>query len=144
MNAISKMTTWGDSHHLGWFDFFRTLLGIFLIYKGIEFGRHPQEITELTQGAGLSLFSFFFIQYIIIGHTMGGLMIALGFKTRWAAVVQIPILLGAIILNLTPARSLEIYSSLLPGILVFLLLIAFTVYGSGPYSVDEFFRKHDN
>ncbi len=144
MNTISKITSWGDSHHLGWFDFFRILLGGFLFYKGIEFGRNPHDIGELTRSGDLGLFSFFLVQYIPMIHLMGGFLIALGFKTRWAVLFQIPVLLGAVVLHLSTSQPFELYPNLVFSITSTILLFAFLIYGSGPYSVDEYFRKHED
>jgi putative oxidoreductase len=144
MNTINKITTWGDSHHFAWFDLFRIALGAFLIYKGVEFGQNPHEIKALINVDNSSLFGFFYVQIIPMIHIAGGIMIALGIMTRWASLFQIPILVGAIILSLGSGRPMEMYSQLVVSIITLVLLIAFTVYGSGPFSVDAFFKKNED
>lgn len=144
MNTINKITTWGDSHHFAWFDLFRIALGAFLIYKGIEFGQDPREIKALVNVDNSSLFAFFFVQIIPMIHIAGGVLICLGIMTRWAALFQIPILAGAVFLSLINARPMEIYSHLAISITVLIALFAFLVYGSGPFSVDAFFKKNED
>jgi putative oxidoreductase len=144
MNTINKITTWGDSHHFAWLDIFRIALGAFLIFKGVEFGRDPHEIKALIGTDNSSLFAFFFVQIIPMIHIAGGVMIALGIMTRWAVIFQIPVLLGAVILSVINARPMEMYSELAISGSVLLVLIAFLIYGSGPFSVDAFFKKNED
>lgn len=141
MNTIHKITTWGDRHHAGWFDFFRVILGVVLFFKGIEFGNNPREINGYFEGGSLNLYSFFIIQVLSMVHLAGGIMIATGLLTRWAVIFQIPILAGAVFLNIINNQSFEIYSNLSLSIGVLFMLIVFLIYGSGPYSADEFFKK---
>ena len=141
MNTIDKMTKWGDKHHLGWFDFFRILLGAVLFYKGVEFASDPHEVKGYFEGGYLNLYSFFLVQAITLVHLAGGVMIAAGLVTRWAVIFQIPILVGAIFLNLQ--HNYSIYSNLNLSVIVLILLIIFLIYGSGPYSVDEFIKRNE-
>ncbi len=142
MNSINKITSWGDSHHAGWMDIFRVVLGGYLFYKGVIFGKHPQEIYELINESSLSLFSFFLIQCIPLVHLAGGLMIAIGLQTRWAIIFQIPIVAGAILLHLFSATPLDIYAALIPTVIVFAGLMIFLMFGSGTYSADKYFEEN--
>jgi uncharacterized membrane protein YphA (DoxX/SURF4 family) len=64
---------------------------------------------------------------------VGGLLIAFGLLTRWAIVAQLPILLGAILINFmgdfNGARLFE-------AAIVLLISIFFLFYGSGKHSAD--------
>jgi uncharacterized membrane protein YphA (DoxX/SURF4 family) len=144
MNTINKITSWGDSHHFAWLDVFRVALGAFLIYKGIEFGRDPNEIKALVNVDNSSLFAFFYVQIIPMIHIAGGLMILLGFMTRLAVAFQIPILLAAVILSLAQGQPIELYSKLIVSISILLFLVLFLIVGSGPISVDAYFKKHED
>jgi putative oxidoreductase len=77
-------------------------------------------------------------------HIAGGVMIALGIMTRWAALFQIPILSGAVILSLSSVQPMQIYAQLIVSTITLILLIAFVIYGSGPFSVDAFFKKNED
>ncbi len=142
MNTIDRITIWGDRHHVGWLDFFRVMLGGILFFKGIEFGSNPREINGYFEAGSLNLYSFFIIQVVSMIHLAGGVMIATGLATRWAVAFQIPILVGAVALNFMNNDSFEVYSNLSLSIAVLVMLIVFLIYGSGPYSADEYFKKN--
>jgi uncharacterized membrane protein YphA (DoxX/SURF4 family) len=144
MNTINKITTWGDNHHFAWFDLFRITLGAFLIYKGIEFGRNPHEIKALVNANSSDMFAFFYVQIIPMIHIAGGALIALGIMTRWAVAFQIPILLAAVILSLLNLQPMQLYTQLAISLGILVLLFAFLLYGSGPFSVDAFFKKNED
>ena len=142
MNTIEKITHWGDIHHPGWMDILRMGLGGIIFYKGLEFASNIEGLRATIESSGFILWTFLFAHYIILSHVMGGILIALGLITRWAIIFQIPILIGAVILNGKQSGLFDFYSQLWFSIIVLALLIAFLVYGSGPFSVDEHMRKH--
>jgi uncharacterized membrane protein YphA (DoxX/SURF4 family) len=73
--------------------------------------------------------------YVVFAHIIGGFLMAIGVLTRFASLIQIPILLGAIIFINTPGDVMKPYSELFLSILVLLLLIFFLIVGNGPWSV---------
>ena len=76
--------------------------------------------------------------YIVAAHFLGGILLTLGLLTRFACLIQIPILLGAIFfINLSPTM-MQPFSELLVSIIVLLLLIYFLIIGNGPWSFDVF------
>ena len=85
--------------------------------------------------------SFGSFAYILIGHLivfahiLGGIFLTLGVLTRFACLIQIPILLGAVFLINMPGDAMKPYSELLISIVVLLLLIYFLIAGNGPLSV---------
>jgi len=83
------------------------------------------------------------ISFIITyANLLGGFLVIVGLFTRWASIVQIPILLGAIIFINVKAGMSAGNSELLLSILVLILLIVFAVKGSGVISADEYFRSY--
>ena len=79
--------------------------------------------------------------YIIFAHLMGGVLLVLGLLTRFASLIQIPILLGAIIfVNASPVMMRPL-SELLVSIMVLLLLLYFLVVGNGPWSFENFTER---
>ena len=132
---------WGDTHHPKWVDVIRIALGVFLCYKGIDFLRNMGIINDLIANH-LSYGSFFTIMlghYIVFAHILGGIFLALGAFTRFACLIQIPILLGAIIFVNFSNDVLRPYSGLIISILVLLLLVYFLIAGNGhwAFSFDE-------
>jgi putative oxidoreductase len=73
------------------------------------------------------------VHYVAMAHLTGGLFIVLGMLTRLTIIIQIPILIGAFLINFGGEMVL---GNLLQAILALLLAIFFTIYGSGRHSVD--------
>ncbi|MDB5250495.1 MAG: DoxX family protein [Segetibacter sp.] len=138
MDFLHRAEHWGDAHHPKWLDIVRIALGIFLCYKGIDFLRN-MGILENLMDSRLSFGGFatiFLGHYVVFAHILGGILLTVGVLTRFACIIQIPILLGAIILiNFSGGGSLRPYSEGLLSILVLLLLIYFLVIGNGPLSM---------
>ncbi|HEU0063624.1 MAG TPA: DoxX family protein, partial [Flavisolibacter sp.] len=105
MNMIQRIEVWGVAHHPRWMDIVRIALGIFLCYKGVQFAENINTIQNLMAN-NIPFSSFMLIllgHYIVFAHILGGFLIALGMLTRFASLIQIPILLGAIIfINSSP------------------------------------------
>ena len=74
---------------------------------------------------------------------LGGPMILLGVFTRFACLIQLPILIGAVFLVNYPKGFLSIgqHMELWMSILVLVGLLVFILFGAGRYSVDARRRK---
>jgi putative oxidoreductase len=77
-------------------------------------------------------------------HLIGGLLIAIGLITRVAILFQLPILLGAVLLMNSHSGMFDAYAQGGVTILTLVLLFVFLVIGSGPFSMDEYMRRHNN
>jgi putative oxidoreductase len=137
MNLIQRVEHWGDTHHSKWLDIIRIALGIFLCYKGIDFLNNMSGMMSLmTENVPFGSFMLLVLgHYIVFAHIAGGFLMALGVLTRFASLIQIPILIGAIIFINSSADVMKPYSELIISILVLLLLIFFLIVGNGPWSV---------
>ncbi|MBD0284546.1 MAG: DoxX family membrane protein [Flavisolibacter sp.] len=142
MNLLQRLEYWGDRHHPKWLDILRIALGIFLCYKGIEFLTNDRMVTNLISNrVSFGDFTLMLLEhYIVFAHIVGGFLLALGLLTRFACLIQIPILLGAIIF-VHSSDTLRPYSELLLSIVVLLLLIYFLIVGNGPWSYDWFVNR---
>lgn len=141
MNYLQRIEYWGEAHHPKWVDVLRIALGVFLFVKGIEFANNMSSVTELMAGeipfSGFML--ILIVHYILGAHILGGFLLTLGLLTRFACILQIPVLLGAIIfVNSSMVRP---FSELILAIIILLLLIYFLVVGSGPWSIDRVMEK---
>ena len=139
MNFVQRLEQWGEHHHPKWMDIVRMVLGIFLLYKGLEFAMSMSTAISLLNGN--MPFSGFMLaiigHYIVFAHSLGGFLLATGLLTRFACLIQIPVLLGAIFfVNLSP-DMMRPFSELLLSIVVLLLLVYFFIIGSGPWSLDR-------
>lgn len=141
MNYLQRLQHWGDTHHPKYLDLFRIALGIFLCLKGIEFASNSALLNE-TLGSHVPFNNLLLLllgHYVIFAHIMGGFLVAVGLLTRFACLIQIPILLGAIIF--INADIVNHFPALLLSILVLGLLIYFLVIGSGTWSLDHLMIK---
>lgn len=137
MNLLQRVELWGDTHHSKWLDIIRIALGIFLCYKGIDFLNNMSEMMGLmTENVPFGSFMLLVLgHYVVFAHIVGGFLMTLGVLTRFASLIQIPILIGAIIFINSSADVMKPYSELMISILVLLLLIFFLIVGNGPWSV---------
>ncbi len=138
MNLVQRVEHWGDTHHPQWLDIVRILLGVFLCYKGVDFLMNMGSMLSLmTNKMNFGSFAFTMMSnYIAFAHILGGVLLILGVLTRFACLIQIPILLGAIFfVNTDLYRP---FSALLLPIVVLLLLIAFLILGNGRLSFLSF------
>ncbi|HEV8507329.1 MAG TPA: DoxX family membrane protein, partial [Chitinophagaceae bacterium] len=83
-------------------------------------------------------FGSFTIMLLVTGiafaHLLGGFLLVLGLLTRFACILQIPILIGAIVLNNSSGNVFKPFSELTLSILILLLLVYFLIVGNGPWS----------
>lgn len=137
MDLLHRLEYWGERHHPRWMDIIRIALGIFLVYKGIDFLYNMSDLVSLMSiKTSFGSFAYILIGHIIVfAHILGGIFLVLGVLTRFACLIQIPILLGAIFLINMPGDAMKPYSELLISIVVLLLLVYFLIAGNGPLSV---------
>lgn len=145
MNTLQRIALWGDKHHPWWIDIIRIFLGIFLIYKGIHFLENTSTIISLvSDNISFSHFALVLIgHYIVFAHILGGLLLTIGVLTRFAALIQIPVLLGAVFFVGTSGQMMQPYSELILAIFVLLLLVYFLIAGNGPLSLNWEEKKSD-
>lgn len=137
MNLLQRLEYWGDHHHPKYLDIARFALGIFLCFKGIEFLENMSIMLNKLPFLHADSFILAMLgHYIVFAHLLGGLLLAIGLLTRLACIIQIPILLGAIILVNTRQGLWTSFSELSLSILVLVLLIYFLIAGNGRWSAD--------
>jgi putative oxidoreductase len=140
MNLVHKIENWGDTHHPKILDLVRIALGIFLLLKGIAFMQNTAYLRHLIEDQDVIDLSpevlMVLVYYVTFAHMVGGILIALGIYTRLAAIIQIPIVLGAVFL--TSIFQEPINTLAWPSITALILLVIFTIFGSGPISLDRY------
>ena len=137
MDILHRFEHWGDAHHPKWLDIIRIVLGIFLCYKGIDFLRNMSTINgPLSTKTSFGSFSIILLShYVVFAHILGGLLMVVGVLTRFACLIQIPIMLGAIIFINTADDVFKPYSELFLSILILLILCYFLIVGNGPWEL---------
>jgi putative oxidoreductase len=133
MLSIKSLNKWANAHTYYWLDLIRVALGVFFFIKGIQFASQTEMVAELItplQGFGGTML---LVHYIASAHLVGGVLIAFGLFTRWALIVQIPILIGAILINFMGTMNT---TALILALIVSIISIFFIFYGSGKHSAD--------
>jgi len=138
MNLVQRVEHWGDTHHPLWLDIVRILLGAFLCYKGVDFLMNMGTMLALINNR-MSFGSFTEMlmgNYVSFAQILGGILLILGVLTRFACLLNIPVLLGAVFfVNTSLYRP---FSESLVAVLVLLLLGLFLVVGNGPVQLLKF------
>lgn len=141
MNLIHKVERWGDAHHPQWIDYLRIVLGLIIFAKGVSFVNDREAVYNLIAQSNFQLSIWTAVHYVVFTHLVGGMFIVLGFQTRLASLLLIPVLIGAVFfINITHGFS-YLNSELWLSAMVLLLLILFVVMGSGKYSLDHLMDK---
>lgn len=135
--SIKGLNKWANAHSTFWFDAIRIALGFFLIYKGASFISNNRDFEDLIAPASNFMGGMLTFHYIAAAHIMGGIMIVFGLLTRWALIAQLPILVGAVLLNFIGEMNV---TNLIIALITLAVSIFYTVYGSGKHSADYFFK----
>lgn len=140
MDKIKSLNKWANAHTYFPVDLVRMALGVILFLKGVTFITNLQYLQDLISpfdkfGGGMIL-----LHYIASAHILGGILIVFGLLTRWAIIAQLPILIGAVIINfMGEMHSQNLFLSLL----TFAICIFFLIYGSGKHSADYYFKMQE-
>jgi uncharacterized membrane protein YphA (DoxX/SURF4 family) len=137
MDRVKTWNKWANNHTYYPLDILRIALGVFLILKGASFITNTAYLDNILSTLSNFPGGMITFHYVAAAHFMGGIMIVFGLLTRWAIIAQLPILLGAVIINFIGEFDLR---NLLMAIIVLVLCVFFLFYGSGKHSADYFFK----
>ncbi|WP_459211312.1 DoxX family protein [Aquimarina rhabdastrellae] len=137
MVSIKALNKWANAHTYYPLDLIRIGLGVFLFLKGINFISNSQILIDLIKPVQNWAGSMLVIHYVAPAHLIGGLLIVFGLLTRWAIAAQLPLLLGAILINFVGEMNT---TNLITAIVIFLICVFFWFYGSGKHSVDYYLK----
>ena len=136
---MQRFIAWADAHRDQWLDCVRIFLGLGLFARGLLLItiNSNSYVVELIQRSGYSWLTLgLVLHYVMLAHFLGGLLLMLGFLTRIAALVQVPILVGAVFFVHRQEGLLQSGQSLEFSALVLFLLCVFSVAGAGKLSLD--------
>lgn len=139
METITKWNRWANAHTNFFTDALRILFGAFIFFKGIFFLDQTDYIYNLFREVSDAGTYFALVHYVALAHLCGGFFIMLGLMTRWCAVLQLPILIGAILINFVGTMN---PGNLVQASLGLLACCFFVYYGSGKHSVDYSMKLH--
>ncbi len=137
MDRVKSLNKWANAHTSYPLDLLRIALGVFLFIKGTSFITNSQQLNDVFSTVSNFTGGMFVFHYVAAAHMVGGVMIIFGLLTRWAIWAQLPILLGAVIVNFIGPMH---WQNLLLALLTLLLCVFFLVYGSGKHSADYYFK----
>ncbi|MDB5023852.1 MAG: DoxX family protein [Mucilaginibacter sp.] len=143
MNLIHKIEKWGDSHHPRFLDIVRIALGIFLLLKGLGFMENTANLKyiienqpDVTLPSGVLVALVYYVTFV---HMVGGTLIALGILTRFSAIMQIPVVFGAVFfINILQS---PFNTDLLSSVAALIFLVVFAVIGSGKLSLENYLES---
>jgi uncharacterized membrane protein YphA (DoxX/SURF4 family) len=138
MSTYRNLVDWINDHQEVVLDVIRFYLGAGLFVRGVLFIAQTEGVSALVDLSQFSLASAALVHYITFAHLLGGLMLAAGLLTRIAALIQIPILFGAVFLVHLQGGLLSADQSLEFSALVLFLLVVVFVFGSGRWSADHY------
>ena len=137
MKLFGSIISWLDNHNNVAYSLVRIFLGAALFVRGIILASDPESLIKL---AGANQF-YWYYSYVIVVHIFGGFFLAIGFTTRLASILQIPILFGAVFFLHLQKGLVSAEQSLELSVLVLVLLVVYFLFGSGGISIDNFIAK---
>jgi putative oxidoreductase len=142
---LNHCKRWAEGHADIFVDLVRIYLGIGLAVKGIFFMTHRDYLLNLLEQSGnLVIAPVTIAHYVIPAHIFGGVLLALGLLTRLAALLQLPILIGAVFwVYLPKAMTLEPRQYIEFSALVLFLMVLILIFGPGRWSVDHYLSRRE-
>ena len=124
------------------FDLLRMYLGLGLLIRGMLFIADANSFMDLV-GANSSamLRSTVLLHYVAMSHLLGGFMLLTGLLSRIGALIQIPVLVGAVFVEEMAGGLTAGTQGFEIAMLTLFLLILIFLYGSGKISSDHYFFK---
>ena len=124
------------------FDLLRMYLGLGLLIRGMLFIADANSFMDLV-GANSSamLRSTVLLHYVAMSHLLGGFMLLTGLLSRVGALIQIPVLVGAVFVEEMAGGLTSGTQGFEIAMLTLFLLILIFLYGSGKISSDHYFFK---
>lgn len=117
------------------YSLMRTFLGIILFVRGWILFSDPDAIMQLVSDNQYHMW----FSYVTMGHLIGGFFLAIGIFSRLGALLQIPILIGAVFVVNEKSLMRGDQSLELAVLVLFLLGICF-IFGSGAKSLGRRFN----
>ncbi len=137
---LQKLAAWLDEYREVAFDLVRIYLGVGLFARGVLFVYERELFMSLLPaGAPEWLVDPAVMTAVALIHIIGGIAIAIGFWTRLATLLQIPVLFGAVFLSVSGMFSAD--QSFQLSSLVLFLLVLVLICGSGRWSVDHYIKR---
>jgi len=142
MGITTRFQQWNHTHQSFLLLVARIVLGLILTFKGIFFISHSQQLKDLILSSRFAAGVGFWTGYVTFAHLFGGVFLIIGLFTRIAALLQIPVLLGALIFIIPNQGLGDAGSDLILTLIVFALVIFVLIKGAGEISMDDYLKDH--
>ncbi len=134
MRLVKNLNKWANRHSSNYIiDIFRITLGIFLFMKGLRFMNDTNLILEVLGTNSSFMSDMIVVHYVSMVHLIGGVLIIFGLLTRWSVLAQIPIVIGALLVNFIGEFSA---ANTLQASVILITLLVFLIIGAGKHSAD--------
>jgi putative oxidoreductase len=140
MNSVKYLNKWANAHTYLSVDLIRMAVAVIFFLKGVSFITNTQYLEDLLSPIDQNGGGMILLHYITFAHVVGGISIFFGLLTRWFIIAQLPILIGAILINFTGEMQSQ---NLLLSLLLLGISIFFLIYGSGKHSADYYFKMQE-
>ena len=142
MNWLDQIRSDGARENARWLIILRIGLGVALCLKGISFVRDSTVLERIVFSYFPEKYFAWLVPFISWSHMFCGFMIVIGLLTRAAVLLQIPILLGAVVIMAFGKQVPMGTSEFLLSFIILVLLVVFEIEGGGPLSLDEYWKKN--
>lgn len=140
--TAASMSSWFQARRSWCVSLIRIYLGVGLFFKGISFIGNREGLVNLMHEHDVLWAGMLLAHVVILTHLAGGVLMAVGWSTRVGALIQVPNLIGAVFLVHWSGGILAFAEELRFSALVLFLLLMFVWHGSGPLSLDSWYRRH--
>jgi putative oxidoreductase len=140
MAILHQLDKWSTTHPR-LLLLLRAALGIALTSKGIAFISDMMSLKALLSASSFNFLPDWIALVVTSIHLLCGFLITIGLFTRLSALIQIPILIGAVIIN-TSTGHFTPGSELAYSLLILVLLVFFLFEGGGELSLDHYIKTH--
>jgi uncharacterized membrane protein YphA (DoxX/SURF4 family) len=140
MAILHQLDKWSTTHPR-LLLLLRAALGIALVSKGISFISDMMSLKALLSASSFNFLPDWIALVVTSIHLLCGFLITIGLFTRLSALIQIPILIGAVIIN-TSTGHFTAGSELAYSLLILVLLVFFLFEGGGELSLDHYIKTH--
>ncbi|NHF59479.1 DoxX family protein [Flavobacteriaceae bacterium TP-CH-4] len=137
MATIKSLNKWANAHTYYPLDLLRLALGVFLFIKGVDFMSNQAQMAEVIKPFENMPGGMLILHYIVPAHFVGGFLIVVGLLTRWAVLAQLPILIGAVLVNFLGIMN---PTNLILALSALAICVFFLFYGSGKHSMDYYLK----
>ncbi len=137
MASIKSLNKWANTHTYYPLDLVRVALGVFLFMKGVDIMSNQAQMAEVFKPFENLPGGMFLLHYVVPAHFVGGFLIVVGLLTRWAVLAQLPILIGAVLVNFLGELN---STNLILASISLASCIFFLFYGSGKHSADYYLK----